>query len=146
MDPSQKQVKYAAVVKSGSQVRQPAGQSIFQRLQFLGDYCANFRDEIDEFLGIDHSILSQSVLHGSAERVLWDTHSNFRRQHQPGVRLQGANSVNHSSNIDGRGFLGRDHWDAASAPKISDQLRKQDLQSSNQFDGKCFRCLGWGHQ
>jgi hypothetical protein len=58
--------RYANVVKSSSQVRQPAGQSVFQRLQFLGDYCANLRDEIDEFLGIDHSILGQPILHRSA--------------------------------------------------------------------------------
>jgi hypothetical protein len=98
----------------------------FQCLQFPVDYWANFIYEID-FLGIDHSILDRPVLHGLVGHVLpahvqiSDDSINLGRD----FRL--PNSTNYSNGIDGKGYLGWDCRDTTSAPKISDQLRKQSL-------------------
>jgi hypothetical protein len=70
---------YAAVVKSGSHHNQLAGKSIFQPFKFVGDYCANIRDEIDEFLGIDRSILDRPGRHGSTGRAPQNARSNIVR-------------------------------------------------------------------
>jgi hypothetical protein len=134
---------YAVVVKSGSRHNQLAGQSVFQWLKFPGDYCANFRDEIDEFLGIDHSILDRPGRHGSTGRVPQNSCSNFVRQNLVRAGFQGHISGNYSSQSDERGFLGRNRRTDESAPKIAGSVNNQ---GHFQLDGKCFRCLGWGKQ
>jgi hypothetical protein len=110
---------YAAVVKSDSRHDQLAGQSVFQRLKFPDYYSANFRDEIDEFLGIDRSILDQPGCHGSSRRAPQTTHSNFVRQNHGTVGFQGHISSNYSGKSDDRDFLSWNHMMDESGPRIA---------------------------
>jgi hypothetical protein len=141
--PVRNKKSYTAVVKSGSRHDQLAGQSVFQRLKFPDYYCANFRDEIDEFLGIDHSILDQQGSHGSLRRAPQTARSNFVRQNHGTTGFQGHISANFAGKSVGRDFLGRNSRLDESAPRIAGLVNNQ---RHFHFHGKCFLCLGWGHQ
>jgi hypothetical protein len=57
--------------------------------------------------------------------------------------FQGHIPSNYSGRSDDMGFLGRNRRTDESAPKIAGSVNNQ---GHFQFDEKCFRCLGWGHQ